>query len=158
MIAKRISNIDIKKAVSKIKGIQTKAGFFGSSKYEDGTSVASVAIMQEYGVPQNNTPPRAFMRPAKINNENKWKNTFQRTMMNAFADGNFSKPFEIIGMVVQGDIKKAIKDVTAPALKESTVRARLRGKKQGKSVSPTITKPLIDSGYMLNSVQYEVSK
>lgn len=147
------SNINISKMAKQIEQTNAKVGFFDTAVYEDGTSVASVAIQNEFGVPQKRIPPRPFMRPAKDNNSAKWKKTFLAGMK----QGDAKHAFNLVGMAAQGDIKEAIKEVTRPALATSTVEARLKGKKQGKAVALTIAKPLVDSGYMLTSVEYEVN-
>ena len=159
MKVKRVKNIDLKKIVKQSQAIQAQVGFFSSAKYEDGTQVAYVASIQEFGNIQKNIPPRPFMRPAKDNNITQWKNIFTKATTNAIKNNNSIKgAFDIIALTAEGDIKKAIKSVTKPALKTATVEARLRGKKQGKKVSLTVAKPLIDSGYMLASVTHEVTQ
>ena len=50
-----------------------RVGYFENSKYEDGTSVAYVATIQEYGSPAQGIPPRPTMRPTVANNWQSWK-------------------------------------------------------------------------------------
>lgn len=50
-----------------------KVGFFPSSKYEDGTPVAYVAIIQEFGSPEQGIPPRSFMRTTIAEKQNEWQ-------------------------------------------------------------------------------------
>ena len=76
-----------------------------------------------------------------------WKKTFDFMVQKDFSrGGDFKTSFSTLGSVVQGDIKTSIKELTAPALAQSTID------KKG------FSKPLIDTGYMLDSVNYEVSK
>lgn len=148
-------NIDLGKIAKQISKLNAKVGFFDTAKYENGTPVALVAMVNEFGVPQKNIPPRPFMRPAAENNKEAWKKTFNFGVKQGFQTGDFKQAFNLVGMQAQGDIKTAIKNVTAPALAESTKKARLTGKVKN---AKTATKPLIDTGYMLDSVAYEVTQ
>jgi len=49
-----------------------------------------------------------------------------------------------MGELIQGELQGSIRDLTSPALAASTVRAK------------GFDKPLIDSGVMLRSVDFEV--
>ena len=44
-------------------GMVAQVGFPSGINYEDGTNVAYVATIQEFGAPEANIPPRPFMRP-----------------------------------------------------------------------------------------------
>jgi len=140
------TGIDIEKMANNLANMKVQVGFLSSAKYEDGTSVAQVAISNEYGVPQKRQPPRPFMRQA-LKKSGEWKKTFDFMIKKDFArGGDFKTSFDTLGSVVQGDIKISIKELISPALAQSTID------KKG------FSKPLIDTGYMLDSVNYEVSK
>jgi hypothetical protein len=103
-------------------------------------------MSNEYGVPQKRQPPRPFMRQA-LKKSGEWKKTFDFMIKKDFArGGDFKTSFETLGLVVKGDIKTSIKELTAPALAQSTIDRK------------GFSKPLIDTGYMLDAVNYEVSK
>ena len=51
--------------------INLKVGWFEGAKYEDGTPVAYVAAIQEYGFV--NIPPRSFMRTTVQEKKEAWK-------------------------------------------------------------------------------------
>ena len=138
------TGIDIEKMAKNLANMKVQVGFLSSAKYEDGKSVAQVAMSNEYGVPQKRQPPRPFMRQA-LKKSGEWKKTFDFMVQKYFTrGGDFKTPFDTLGLVVQGDIKTSIKELTA--LAQSTID------KKG------FSKPLIDTGYMLDSVNYEVSK
>ena len=140
------TSLDIKKMAKNLDKMKVEAGFFSSAIYEDGTSVAEVAMINEYGVPQKGQPPRPFMRQA-LKKSGEWKKTFDFMVQKDFArGGDFKTPFDTLGLVVQGDIKTSIKELTAPALAQSTIDNK------------GFPKPLIHDGYMLDAVNYEVSK
>lgn len=129
-----------------------KVGFFETSKYEDGTPVAYVATIQEYGVPEKGIPARPFMRPTIAEKQNEWKSIAQqgaRAMLDGKASGD--QVLEVIGLKAAGDIRKTIASITTPALKPATVAARLRGYKDKTTVG-SLTKPLVETGTMLNAV------
>ena len=140
------TSIDIKKIANNLADMKVQVGFLSSAKYEDGKSVAQVAMSNEYGVPQKRQPPRPFMRTA-LKKAKEWKKTFDFMIKKGFVrGGDFKTSFNTLGLVVQGDIKTSIKELTAPALAQLTID------KKG------FSKPLIDTGYMLDSVNYEVNK
>ena len=149
MEVRRTSNSEaIKKMLSELDKKEIRVGFFENSKYTDGTPIAYVAAIQEFGY--GPIPPRPFMRPAEEANKGKWLKGIAAGVRGVIA-GNVTldHALEQVGMVAAGDVRKAIKAVTAPPLAESTVRARQRRKKGKKAVS---TKPLVDTSQMLQAV------
>ena len=149
MEVRRTSNSEaIKKMLAELEKKEIRVGFFENSKYTDGTPIAYVAAIQEFGY--GPIPPRPFMRPAEEANKGKWLKGIAAGVRGVIA-GNVTldHALEQVGMVAAGDVRKAIKAVTAPPLAESTVRARQRRKKGKKAVS---TKPLVDTSQMLQAV------
>lgn len=150
---------------------QTKVGWFESAKYEDGTSVAYVAQIQEKG--WGPIPPRPFMKPAEIKNKEKWQNTAEYAAKR-IVDGTMSGKdgMNLLGEVAQGDVIASITAVTAPALSPITLMARkfremgkkvtgatigmfARKVKEGKVKASDLssnTKPLNDTGVMIATV------
>ena len=153
MEVRRTSNeAAIRKMLADLEKKEVRVGFFENSKYPDGTPIAYVAAIQEFGY--GPIPPRPFMRPAEEANKGKWLKGIAAGVRGVIA-GNVTldHALEQVGMVAAGDVRKAIKAVTAPPLAESTVRARQRRKKGKKAVS---RKPLVDSGEMLQAVNSAV--
>lgn len=64
---------------------------------------------------------------------------------------------EVIGLKAAGDIRKTIATIQTPALKPATIANRLRARKD-KSTIGNLTKPLVDSGTMLNAVTSAVEE
>lgn len=144
----------LKKTLEAMQKKEVRVGFFDTAHYPDGTPIAYVAAIQEFG--HGKIPPRPFMRPAQLDNQAKWLGAIARGAKQAM-DGkiDFVTVLEQVGMVAAGDVRKAIKAVTNPALAESTVEARKRrlSKRSAKKANPkTISKPLVDSGLMIQSV------
>lgn len=142
----------IKKMLAELENKEIRVGFFENSKYPDGTPIAYVAAIQEFGY--GPIPPRPFMRPAEEANKGKWLKGIAAGVRGVIAGQvTLDHALEQVGMVAAGDVRKAIKSVTAPPLAESTVRARQRRKKGKKAVS---RKPLVDTGQMLQAVNSAV--
>lgn len=138
--------------LAEVQTKQLRVGWGEDIKYDTGESVAMVAAQNEFGNPLKHIPPRPFMRPAIADNGAKWNRELAAGIAKSL-DGKVtvSDVYEIIGGKVVGDIKKAITAVTAPALSARTIAARAKGGK----VTKSLTKPLVDTGYMLNSIIHE---
>lgn len=150
----------IREAIKNIDKATMRVGWGENIRYPDGESVAMIAAQNEFGNRAKNIPMRPFMRPAIINKGTKWSQTLGKGMAQVLQDKQtITQVFEKVGGMVVGDIKKSITSVTAPALKASTVEARInrmKGKGKGKkAISLTIAKPLVDTKYMLNSIIHE---
>lgn len=148
MEVRRTSNPSIQEALEQLGRKEIRVGFFDTAKYPDGTPIAYVAAIQEFG--HGEIPPRPFMRPAEEQNKEKWLRGIAQGVRQAM-DGKVTIEYalEQVGMVAAGDVRKAIRAVTAPPLKESTIAARQRRKRGKKAVS---AKPLVDTGQMLQAV------
>lgn len=140
-----------------LDGAGVRVGFFEGSKYDDGTPVALVAAVQEFGSPKQGIPPRPFMRQAIAQNGRWWARLVEAGM-NELANGKQATAHQVwdkVGLKAAGDVRKAISKVTAPALKKSTVARRLAKMADNKTVG-NLTKPLVETGVMLNAVTHEV--
>lgn len=149
MEIRRTSNASaIKKVLEELGRKEIKVGFFESAKYPDGTPIAYVAAIQEFG--HGPIPPRPFMRPAEQQNAAKWQKGIAAGVKAALNGSiTIEHALEQVGMVAAGDVRKAIKAVTAPPLADSTISARQRRLKGKKAAS---IKPLVDSGQMIQAV------
>ncbi len=144
----------------RIKGFDTRevrVGWFEGVNYPNGTSVATVATIQEYGSPSQNIPPRPFLRPAIDGNRDKWIKTLI-SGAKAAGKGSISADnvLDAVGLQVVGDIKQSIQSVTSPALSQSTINARAAKYASGE-VTSSLTKPLIDTGLMISSTNHLVA-
>lgn len=147
----------LKKAMAGMQDKSGKVGWFESAKYEDGTPVAYVAAIQEFGDPSHNIPPRSFMRTTSKEQTTHWKEILtQGAKLVVKGELTIAALMEMIGLGAAGDIRKKISEITSPPLKVATVKARLRGKKQGNYVSLTAAKPLIDTKVMINTLGNKV--
>lgn len=124
---------------------EVAAGWLGSAHYEDGTPVAYVAAIQEFGHAPS-IPPRPFMRPTVDAKSQEWGKVYAH-MVKTASSGN--AVLEVMGGKIAGDMREAISEVTSPGLADSTLKARQR-KGNGS------TKPLVDTRVMINTLTHVV--
>lgn len=144
-----------------------KVGWVKKSAYPSGTPVAYVAAIQEFGSPVNNIPPRPFLRPTIAEKTQEWQVLFAKGAK-AIIVGNETPHtvLEKIGAKAAGDVRRAISQITNPALAEKTILARInRNSKFSKiqrkfTVNEALntTKPLIDTGIMLGTLTHTVEE
>lgn len=128
-----------------------KVGWFEGAKYPDGTPVAYVALIQESGAPARNIPPRPFIRPTIDAQRAVWAKML-REGAQAVIKGKFTanQVLDGVGIQAAGDIRKTITQVMSPPLAPATVKARAR-RLSNKEITPSLSKPLIDTGLMMDS-------
>lgn len=130
----------LKQLKDKVTGKTVAAGWFPSSVYPNGASVAMVATVQEYGRTESNIPARPFLRPTIQAKSNEWVEIARKEITKG---GN--NPLEVVALVMEADIRDAIIAVETPVLTDKTIAAR---KRRGNSN----TNPLTDTGHMLSSL------
>ncbi|CQH41492.1 hypothetical protein [Yersinia frederiksenii] len=130
---------------------QVKAGFIDGATYPDGTSVAMVAAINEYGNPSNNQPPRPFFRNAISEKSGDWAETVARGIR---AGIDTAQVLEVVGAQIKGDVQESIKTLIEPKLSDVTIHIR-RTRKKFPNQS---TKPLEDTKLMFGDVNYEVGE
>ena len=140
------------------KGGTLRVGFLEGTTYPDGTSVPMVATVQEWGSISKKIPPRPFFRPMIAKCSPGWGPILAAQLERCNFDAG--RALKQLGNQMEGELQQSIKDVTAPALADATVAARIARRKSKRSkINPiTIRKPLIDTGIMLRSVRSEVTE
>lgn len=131
---------------NEMAGREARIGWFESAQYEDGTPVAYVATIHEYGAPEQNIPPRPTVGPTVAAKKNDWAMLLGdgvRAVLNGKVSGD--TVLDGIGQAAAGNIKKTISELQSPALKPETVTRK------------GFAKPLIDTGLMLDSVSNQVA-
>jgi len=131
-------------------------GWFPGAKYPDGTQVAYVATIHEFGSPAQGIPPRPFVRPTVAGQQKVWAG-IMADGVRAVISGRASSGdvLEGVGLQAAGDIGKTIANLTSPPLKPATVAARARRYADGK-ITNSLTKPLNDTGLMQASLTHTV--
>lgn len=103
-------------------------------------------------------PPTHFWEKCQEENKEKWKKLIKDAWTSVFL-GNIEpdKAMEMIGAEIEGNIAKAIAAVDSPPLKASTIAAKRNKYKDHKTVG-NLSKRLVDTGQMLDSVSHKVTK
>lgn len=144
-------------ALKGLSGKVGRVGWFESSKYEDGTQVAYIAAIHEFGFAPKNIPPRMGLRGMVENRKDYWaKVAAQGAKQILDGRSDAGDMMTLIGAVAEGDIRKQIASVTSPPLKEATIEARRKRSASGEKRTSTGSKPLVDTGYMLATVTHVV--
>lgn len=123
-------------------------GFLAGATYptdkQVAVSVAQVAATQEFGT--SKIPARPFFRPAIVEYENEWATIIERHLA---AGDDIDTILNVIGSEIAGRIQEKISQVFEPPLAPATL-AKRRAKNRMSD------KPLIDTGHMRTSVNYEI--
>jgi hypothetical protein len=137
----------LERVPEEFNGLVAQVGIPSGSNYEDGTTVATVAAIQEFGSPAKNIPPRPFFAPTVKEQKDQWTNIIAKSVpkvvenkMTAF------DVLDLVGRVAAADIQTKISSIYSPPLSPITI------KRKGSS------KPLIETGLMLASVSNAVNK
>lgn len=121
---------------------RVKVGFLSGASYPDGTSVALVAAVQEFGSPSNNIPSRPFFRLMIAEKSHGWPDAI--ALNYKATDGDIPKTMDRMGQGIKGQLQQSIRDLNDPPLAPATIARK------------GFAKPLIDKAVMINSVDYEV--
>lgn len=124
------------------KAAKLRVGFLEGATYPDGTSVALVAAVQEFGAPSRGIPPRPFFRNMIAEKSAEWPEAAARLL--EANDYDAEKTLGQVGEGIAGQLRQSIVDTNDPPLAQAT--ARQKG----------FDKPLVDTGHMLNSIDFEV--
>lgn len=126
------------------RGATVKVGFLEGATYLDGTSVSLVAAINEFGAPSRGQPPRPFFRRMIAEKSKEWPAAVEANL--AATNYDVVRTLELVGQGIAGQLRQSIVDLVDPPLAPSTVA------RKGSS------KPLVDTGHLLASVDYEVEE
>jgi hypothetical protein len=157
------------------KGRALRVGFLENATYPNGTPVGMVAAIQEFGAPSVGIPPRPFFRNMVAKNKGQWGAQAKQAMQ--MTDNDTDKALGLMGEVIAGQLRQSIVDTNAPKLSPTTLMLRkMRAQNPALEVNRTVVaearrrvaagmstsgvsiKPLVDTGHLLNSIDYEVVK
>lgn len=124
------------------EGKVLRVGFLENATYPDGQQVAMVAAANEFGNPANNQPPRPFFRNMIADNKDNWPDDIGRIAQATGFDGE--QTLGLMGEHIKGQLQQSIRELMEPPLSPVTIE------KKG------FDKPLIYTGHMLNSVDYDI--
>lgn len=146
-------------ALKALHGMAGQVGWFESSKYPDGTPVAYVAAIQEFGYAPGGITPRMGLRAMAQDRQAFWAKVAEQGAKDILAGkSTIADVMELLGAVAEGDIRKQIASVTEPLLKDTTLEARARrmGLEDARYLTATGAKPLVDTGYLLATTTHIV--
>lgn len=124
------------------RGATLKVGFLEGATYPDGTSVAMVAAIQNFGAPSRNIPPRPFFSNMVQDKSPEWPEAVAKLLVDT--DYDVERTLALAGEAIKGQLQQSIRDTNSPPLSPRTVQRK------------GFEKPLIDTGHMINSVDYTV--
>lgn len=146
----------LRKRIADLERLQAEAGWFDSSIYPDGTPVAYVATIHEFGYPEGGIPPRSFVRVARVKYQPHWAVLMGKGAARVM-DGKMSAQafYDAIGVQAAGDIRETLARSTFTPLADSTIAARAYKRKV--PVESVNTDPLHDTGYMQATLNNQTS-
>lgn len=119
-----------------------RVGFLENAKYPDGTPVAMIAAIQNYGAPKVGIPPRPFFSNMVAEKSPEWPAAIAALLKANDLDA--VKTLDQTGAAIEGQLRQSIVDTNEPPLAQSTIRRKGHDK------------PLVATGHLLNSVDHEV--
>lgn len=135
----------LRKAMAELRNLKASAGWYETAHYPNGTPVAYVASIHEFGAPGAGIPPRPFMRPAIAANGGAWMQALGEGAKDALRGGlSATQLMEQVSARAAADVAKSIQAVSAPPLNPATVRRK------------GFAKPLVETGQMIQSVTNRV--
>ena len=123
--------------------VTLRAGILEEAKYPDGTQVAQVGYIQEYGAPEAKIPPRPFFRAVINEGKQAWPAILASGVEHY--QGDVKSALALLGEQIVGELSQSVRDWNSPPNAPATIA------KKG------FNKPLIDTGQMANSFSYEVT-
>jgi hypothetical protein len=148
--------------IAKVGKPELRVGFLAGKTEADGTPVPLVAFWNEFGT--KHAPPRPFFRNMVADKGKAWPGEVAKVLKATGYDG--PRTLLLMGERIKGQLQQSIVALTTPPLAASTIlrkgggsqaslaKARANAAKLGVA-GPD--KPLIDTGTMLNSVDYVVT-
>ena len=142
MVKRVVKNIDLRKKLNEMHNKKVSVGYFSNSTYSDGTPVAYVASIMEFG--EMHTPARPTIRPSLEKNKTKYYDLINKAIVNSLNGSDFKTGLMIVGKMGAEDIQAEIRNLQNPPLSIKTIL------KKGHS------KPLMDTKVMFQSVAFKV--
>lgn len=149
-------------------------GHYANHQYPDGTPVAYVAAIQEFGYPEGGIPPRSFHRTTIAEKRKEWADIMAK-QGKMIAQGKLTLPKALtqIGLLAAGQMREKIAEITDPPLSPVTLQLRkwkaggikITGKLVGQAkflaskdladTSGVSNKPLVDTRVLLPTLVSE---
>ena len=128
--------------LEKIEHLEVAVGYQAGQAYDDGTSLVDVVAYNEYGT--SRMPARPFMKQSFENHEDRLQAACEQVLKEMSEGATAQEALNRLGVFLKGLVQEEIVEGGFAPNAESTIRQK--GSAQ----------PLIDTGFMRQSVQYEV--
>ena len=125
------------------KAASVKIGFLENSRYPDGTPVAQIAAIQNFGAPSRGIPPRPFFSNMIAKHGSEWGDDVAELLERTGYDAHAA--LELMGEHIEGQLRDEIIATNSPPLKPETIRRK------------GFAKPLISTSHMIGSIDSEVT-
>lgn len=124
-----------------------RVGFPQGKAEADGTPVAMIAAVHEFGSPEHGIPERSFLRAGTRANAPKYVRLNKVNLVRILRGQlTAEEALSQLGEMAKGDVQQTIRSGDFAPLKQATID------RKGSS------QPLIDSGQMVQSVSYELGE
>lgn len=123
--------------------VTLRAGILEEAKYPDGTQVAQVGYIQEFGAAEAKIPPRPFFRAVINEGKQTWPSILAAGVEHY--QGDVKSALALLGEQIVGELSQSVRDWSSPPNAPATIARK------------GFNKPLIDTGQMANSFSYEVT-
>lgn len=149
-------------------GATLRVGFLEGATYPDGTPVATIAVINNFGAPEKGIPARPFFSKFIADNSDKWGEQLSTLLQHT----NFDVPraLALMGEGMAGQLRQTIVGMNDPPNSPVTNLLKQRFPTGDVTFQDVLDawrdvaagetapagKPLVWSGNMLNSVDYEV--
>lgn len=143
------------------QGAVAKVGIPAGKKYPDGTSIAYVGTIHEFGAPEVGIPQRSWLRSTRNARRDVWaRDLAQGAQAVAQRRITLDGMLDAVGAAAAADVVATIAARIPPPLKPATVAARIRRARKtnprfgAKSLPITISHPLIDTGALVAHISH----
>ena len=149
--AYRVSGNGLKRLQASAKQLagkpRVKIGVLGGGDHGPDLTNAELATIHEFGAPRAGIPERSFLRGTFDAKNREWQK-FAEKLLKAIAAGRIDadQALGLLGERAVADVRKTIRNGIDPPLKAATVR------RKGSS------KPLIDTGRLLQSISWSIER
>ena len=106
-------------------GREVRIGIQENQQYEDGTPVAYVGAIHEYGAPERGIPQRSFLRSTEAEKQQEWAGHMEDGVKAVIAGAvTPEQVLEMVGMSAARDVIQTISTIQEPPLSPITVMLR----------------------------------
>jgi phage gpG-like protein len=123
-------------------GRGVRIGFLQGATYPDGTPVALIAAIHNWGAPRAGIPARPFFSSMVRDKSPEWP----AAIAGLIRDNNYDarRVLQLTGEAIAGQLRQSVIDTNEPPLAPATIARK------------GFSKALVDTGHLLQSIDYEV--